>query len=193
VIYSSRTGNTKKVAEAVLSGLPEGTPILAAEDIHQTTEYDLIFMGYWVDKGTADSTAQEAMAKISGKLVAIFSTSGAYPDSHRAAASLKSGAACFGEDCTLLGAFICQGAVDPEFIEKAMRRPAHHHHAPSPERIQRWEDASTHPDATDLQKAVAFSRKTLEKAEEHLSLKGGKTIPSRLVVSRPAVPDRSTE
>lgn len=164
VIYSSRTGNTKKVAEAVLSGLPAGTPMIAAEDIQQVADYDLVFMGYWVDKGTADITAQRAMAKISGKLVAIFSTSGAYPESRQAKASQANGASCFGDGCTLLGSFICQGAVDPQFIERALDRPPDHHHAPTPERIQRWEDASTHPDQNDLDKAVAFSREILEKA-----------------------------
>ena len=166
VIYSSKTGNTKKVAEAVLSGLPDGTPMMAAEDIQQVAEYDLVFMGFWVDKGTADLTAREAMAKISGKMVAIFATAGAYPDSQHAKSSLAKGASCFGENCTVLGAFICQGAVDPGLIERAKRRPAGHHHALTPERIRRWNDARTHPDDTDLDNAVAFSRGILEKAEE---------------------------
>ena len=175
VIYSSRTGNTKKVAEAVLSGLPDGTPMIAAEDIRQVAEYDLVFMGYWVDKGTADITAQEAMAKISGKMVAIFSTSGAYPDSRPAKDSLANGASCFGEECTVLGAFICQGAVDPQLIDRAKQRPADHHHALTPERIQRWKDASTHPDGTDLDKAVAFSREVLEKAEDLIGVESRDT------------------
>ena len=175
VIYSSRTGNTKKVAEAVLSGLPDGTMMIAAEDIQQVAEYDLIFMGYWVDKGTADITAQEAMAKISGKMVAIFATSGAYPDSRHAKDSLANGASCFGEDCTVLGAFICQGAVDPQLIERARSRPADHHHALTPERIQRWNDASSHPDDTDLDKAVAFSRQILREAEDLIGVESGDT------------------
>ena len=173
VIYSSRTGNTKKVAEAVLSGLPKGTPMIPVEDIQQVAEYDLVFMGYWVDKGTADITAQEAMAKISGKMVAIFATSGAYPDSRHAKDSLANGASCFGEDCTVLGAFICQGAVDPQLIERARRRPADHHHALTPERVQRWKDASTHPDDTDLDKARAFSREVLQKSEDFIDVESG--------------------
>jgi hypothetical protein len=159
----------------MVSGLPDGTPMIAAEDIQQVADYDLVFMGYWVDKGTADVTAQEAMAKISGKMVAIFATAGAYPDSRHAKDSLENGASCFGEDCTVLGAFICQGAVDPQLIERAKSRPADHHHALTPERIQRWDDASTHPDDTDLDKAVAFSKEILEKAEKLIGGKGGET------------------
>jgi len=170
VIYSSRTGNTKKVAEAVLSGLPEGTPMIAAKDIPQVVEYDVVFMGYWVDKGTADITAQEAMAKISGKMVAIFSTAGAYPDSRHARDSLENGASCLGKDCIVLGAFICQGAVDPELIEQAKQRPTDHHHALSLERIQRWKDASTHPNGTDLENALAFTREIVENVEKLIAM-----------------------
>ena len=173
VIYSSNTGNTKQVAEAVLSVLPDGTPMIAAENLQGVAEYDLVFMGYWVDKGTADITAREAMAKISGKMVAIFATAGAYPDSRHARESLERGASCFGEGCTVLGTFICQGAVDPQLIERARLRPPDHHHALSPERVKRWNDASTHPDETDLDEAVAFSRDILEKAENLIRVEGG--------------------
>ncbi len=166
VVYSGRTGNTKKVAEAVLSSLPDGTPMVAAEDVRHVSEYDRVFMGYWVDKGTADLSAQAAMAKISGKMVGIFATSGAYPDSRHALDSLRNGAACFGEGCTVLGTFICQGAVDPHLIERAKGRPADHHHALTLERVQRWRDASTHPDDMDLNNAADFSREILRKARK---------------------------
>jgi hypothetical protein len=112
------------------------------------------------------------MAKISGKMVAIFATAGAYPDSRHARDSLENGAACFGEDCIVLGAFICQGAIDPQLRERARSRPEDHHHALTPERIKRWEDASTHPDEKDLDDALAFSQEILKKAEE--SIGGGK-------------------
>ena len=171
VIYSSRTGNTKKVAEAVLSVLPEGTPMVAASDVGEMAEYDLVFMGYWVNKGTADTAAQEAMRKISGKMVAIFATAGTYPDSEHAQKSLKAGATCLGEGCMVLGTFICQGAVDPERIERAKMRPPDHRHPPTAERIKRWQDASTHPDDTDLENAVAFTRAVVQKANRLSSSK----------------------
>jgi len=146
--------------------------MVSAVDLDQVTDYDLVFMGYWVDKGTADATAQEAMAKIKGKPVAIFSTSGAYPDSQHAKASLERGASCFGKGCTVLGSFICQGAVDPEFIQRAMERPPDHHHAPSPERIKRWHDAASHPDETDLENATAFARGIMEGFVRSLTTEG---------------------
>lgn len=51
VLYSSRTGNTRKVAEAIASALPAGTPCLdltqpLPEDLDA---YDCVFLGYWVE------------------------------------------------------------------------------------------------------------------------------------------------
>ena len=59
VLYSSRTGNTKKVAEAIASALPAGTPCLPAAKAPSDIEtYDLVFMGYWVDRATANAEAR---------------------------------------------------------------------------------------------------------------------------------------
>ena len=52
VLYSSRTGNTKKVAQAVAGALPAGTPCLPVAEAPSDIEaYDLVFLGYWVDRG----------------------------------------------------------------------------------------------------------------------------------------------
>ena len=51
VIYSSLTGNTKQVAEAITSVLPEGTPCVAMSELPSDIEsYDLVFAGFWVDR-----------------------------------------------------------------------------------------------------------------------------------------------
>ena len=56
VIYSSLTGNTKQVAEAITSVLPAGTPpcVSMKEVPSDLSSYDLVFAGFWVDKGTAN-------------------------------------------------------------------------------------------------------------------------------------------
>ncbi len=165
VVYSSKTGNTKKVAEAVQAALPEGTPIRLAPEMSDISDFDLVYMGYWVDRGTADEAAREAMAKITGKKVALFATLGAYPDSDHAKESLEKGAACLGADCDVVGTFICQGAIDPALQERMRQFPPDHPHAVTPERLQRWKDASTRPDEEDCANAASFARETFAKAE----------------------------
>ena len=59
VIYSSLTGNTKQVAESITSVLPVGTPCVSMKELpSDLSSYDLVFAGFWVDKGTANKEAR---------------------------------------------------------------------------------------------------------------------------------------
>ena len=58
VVYSSRTGNTRKIAEAVAEALP-GCHLHPVEEAPQPEGYDLVAVGYWVDKGMPDDAAKK--------------------------------------------------------------------------------------------------------------------------------------
>ena len=57
VVYSSLTGNTKMVGEAIAEVLAPDCDIFKVEDNPNYADYDLVVVGYWVDKGTADAKA----------------------------------------------------------------------------------------------------------------------------------------
>jgi len=161
VIYSSKTGNTQKVADAILSGLPQNSAVYHVNEKPNAADFDFIFMGYWIDKGTADEEAVDYMKTITGKKVAQFVTLGAYPDSEHAKQSLVNGAACFGQNCEVVDSYICQGAIDPKLIEWMKQLDSDHPHAPNEARINRWKDASTRPNTEDLENAVTFAKRVL--------------------------------
>ena len=50
VVYSSKTGNTKKVAEAIYDALPEPKSIHPVEDTPSVDGVDFLVLGFWVDK-----------------------------------------------------------------------------------------------------------------------------------------------
>ena len=160
VIYSSKTGNTKKVATAIFKALPADSELYPVETAPEPENFDLIFMGYWVDKGTADKQAKKYMQTITNSKVAIFATLGAYPDSDHAKKSMEEGAACLGENCEVVSTFICQGVIAPELIEWMSKLPEDHPHAPDDARRQRWKDAVGKPDDSDLGNAAQFARET---------------------------------
>lgn len=155
VTYSSKTGNTRKIAEAIHQALPEAElyPVEEAPDAH---DYDLVFVGFWVDRGTADEQAAGYLRCISGKSVALFATLGAYPDSDHARESLDKAAQII-PNCLVVDRFICQGAVAPKLIAWMSQLPPEHPHAPDAARIQRWQDAERHPDETDLHNARTWA------------------------------------
>lgn len=173
VVYSSLTGNTRKVAEAIAEVFGEAADLFPVENAPLADNYDVIAVGFWVDRGTADAKAQAYLQTLHGKKVALFGTLGAYPDSDHAAKSMANAAALLADDNTLLGTFICQGKVNPRLIEKFKDLPAGHPHAMSPEREARHREAAKHPDATDLLNAQALFREIARKAATHDGEGGG--------------------
>ena len=164
VVYSSRTGNTKKVGEAIAAALPEGTPAIPVQQVPaDLPDYECVFLGFWVDRGQADKDAADLLPKLRNKHVALFATLGADPHSPHAAESLMKAAQLLPEGKEPAGKFICQGAVDPKVIEMMYKMfPKGHVHGQSAERDALHAEAAKHPDEADLAAARAFAKETME-------------------------------
>lgn len=159
ITYSTLTGNTKKVCEAAAEAFFN----VEIKDISEVSslDYDLIIVGAWIDKGTADMKALKFIEALKKKKVAFIFTLGAYPDSQHAMDCIVRIKELFekGEN-EVLGHYHCQGAVDPKLIEMMKTKfGPDHPHGPNPERIKRWEDASKHPDENDLKNAYNYFKK----------------------------------
>ena len=159
IVYSSQTGNTKMVAEAIHSIAPEGAEIFPVEDMPNADNYDVVAAGFWVDKGTSDKKATEYLQTIKNKKVALFATAGVSPDTDHAKKSLANAAKNLDESNTIIGTFICQGKIDPKLLEAFKQFPKGHPHAITPERLERHKQASTHPDENDLVNAKEAFKK----------------------------------
>ena len=74
IIFSSLTGNTKKLADTIRAVLPAedcdyfGAP--KAEELHS----EILYIGFWTDKGNADSATLELLSKLRDKKVFLFGT-----------------------------------------------------------------------------------------------------------------------
>jgi len=161
VVYSSKTGNTKKVAEAVVNGIASEVKLYSVEDKIHIEKYDFVFCGFWIDKGKPNTEAAEFMATLCNKKVALFATLGAYPDSQHAKDSLENSKNCLGDNCEVVDSFICQGAIAPKLIRWMSSLPTDHPHSPDKQRVKRWKDASSHPDKKDLDNAKEFAANVL--------------------------------
>jgi menaquinone-dependent protoporphyrinogen IX oxidase len=161
IAYSSKTGNTRKLAEAIHLALPDADlcPISSAPN---PDKYDLVLAGFWVEAENANEEMRGYLKKLGGKPAALFATLGAYPDSDHAAASLKAAEKEI-PDANVVSTFICQGAIDPDMIEWMEHLPADDANAPTESRRKLWKDAETHPDEKDVQNAVAWAKAVVEK------------------------------
>lgn len=75
VLYSSETGRTKKLAEAVRSVLPVNTDFLPMEQAPEHfDDYDIVFVGVWFLNLRLDEKSRSVLPRLKAKKVAIFAT-----------------------------------------------------------------------------------------------------------------------
>lgn len=152
--YSSKTGNTKKVAEAILKSLPEGTDFFEVTQVKNADIYDSIVVGFWIDKALPNKEALEFIKTIRNKKTGYFFTLGAYTNSEHAKECHKNIEKLLTENGnTVLRGFCCQGKIDPALTQMFMSFPKGHPHYMDEERRKRHEQAAKHPDEEDLKKA----------------------------------------
>jgi flavodoxin len=73
VVYSSQSGNTKKLADAVYESIADEKEILSVEEAPAPENYDFIVLGFWLKAGKPDPKAQEYLPKIGkGKKVSFL-------------------------------------------------------------------------------------------------------------------------
>ncbi len=152
VVYSSRTGNTRMIAEAVHSAMPEGTDIFPVQDAPDPSGYDVIALGFWVDKGAPDDAMARYMDRVRGKSVGLFGTLGAWPDSDHARESMQKAVERVPGN-RVLGTFICQGKVDPKLLAAMAKMGGGNPHPMTEERKARIEEAAKHPNEADCDAA----------------------------------------
>lgn len=165
IAYSSRTGNTKKIAEALASTAPEGSLLSRVEDHPNGDDYDVIFAGYWLDRGAPDGNAKTFLRSLHGKRIVLFETLGASPTSEHAYAAFANAGKFLTEDNQILGVLAFQGAVDPALIEMMKKMPpgsAHH----SAEMEAATHEAAKHPNKEDLAAAAAYMKAFVEKYQK---------------------------
>lgn len=154
VTYSSRTGNTKKLAEGIYEGITqENKEILPIREVTSLEEYDVVLVGYWVDKAGPNEEARKFMETMEGKKVGIFATLAYWPDSQHAWDSLTNGEAVVKEKNTVIGRYICQGKLDEKIIAMFEKLPADNPHSVNDEKRKRYKVAQQHPSIADIEKA----------------------------------------
>ncbi|RRD40414.1 flavodoxin [Leptotrichia sp. OH3620_COT-345] len=157
VIYSTLTGNTRKIAEAiyeVISGEKKIADVKDIINIDKLEKYDKIIFGYWVDKGDADERIKKIMEKVKNKTVGAFGTLGAEPESEHAKKCMEKVKEFLEKNGNKVEReFICRGAIDPKLLDKFRKIGMSGHHASTPENERRWAEAAKHPDENDCENA----------------------------------------
>jgi flavodoxin len=158
VTYQSRTGNTKKVAEAIFKAIPEPKEIKPIKEATSLEGYNLIFLGFPVHGSGPNEKARSYLeGKTKGKRIALFITHAAPEDAPEIPSSIQKFRDAAGK-ADIIDAFNCQGQLS-RMVKTLMRL--------SPSRqIREWainDSSKGQPDAKRLEKATLFAEKVMKK------------------------------
>ena len=166
IVYSSCTGNTRKVAEALAD--TSGLPCFPVRIAPEPDDFDILALGFWVRKGLPDARALRYMERVRGKHVFFFGTLGAWPHSDHARRCMAATHEILqAGGNTVVDGFLCQGRVNPQVVAASQRKGGH---PLSPERLARLREAARHPDATDLAAARLHWQRSLQKQTASFSV-----------------------
>lgn len=146
IVYSSRTGNTALLAQAIREALPAGDCLYFGAPDARALDADTIYVGFWTDKGTCDETIASFLQSISGQKIFLFGTAG-FGGAPAYFAQILDRVQQNLKIADVVGSYMCQGKM-PEAVrsrylamEENPRRTA---------MLENFEQALSHPDAQDL-------------------------------------------
>lgn len=159
VAYMSKTGNTKKVAEAILEALDCDKEIMPIDQVVDISGYDLSFLGFPVQRFGPDPKTVRLLQKHCqpGRDVALFVTHAAPEDEEQLPQWLE-GFRTAAARANIVGMFDCQGQ-----LSKGMKRIMSLLPMRGLRQMAKRDNSQGQPDATRLARARAFARETLEK------------------------------
>lgn len=151
VTYFTRTGNTRRIAEAIHEALGRNPDLLPMDKVKDLGAYGLAFIGFPVQSHSLPYKVEEFLKTIpAGMRIALFSTHGSLPGMRLSREALEYATVLVAK-ARLLGTFSCRGKVSMQALEVLSRSPEH----------EAWAEmaasASTHPDEHDIADAKAFA------------------------------------
>jgi flavodoxin len=144
VVYSSQSGNTRKLAEAVFDALPGEKALYPVDEAPDPSDYGFIAVGFWLMGGKPDPKSSEYLGKIGEKPLFLFATHGAGTGSDHAIHAMEL-AKSLASESDIRGTYSCQGEVNPKVIEKASKKPE------PPVWLADAPDADGHPNDADIE------------------------------------------
>jgi flavodoxin len=156
VAYMSRTGNTKKVAEAIYDEIPQPKEIKRIEDVTSLEGYDLSFLGFPIHASGPDKQVKAFLeTHVKDRTIALFITHAA-PDGAPPVQGWIQKFKDAAVEANIIDVFECQGQAS-RLIKTIMllnRNPGVRASARS---------SQGQPDATRLERARTFAIETINK------------------------------
>lgn len=162
VIYSSRTGNTEKVAAAIKEKAEKQELVYFGHPEDNIPQADIYFIGSWTDKGDGSSETISFIEGLKNKKVAFFGTAGFGGSEEyyrRLAQRIKNH---LDESVEVVDCFYCQGRMPVQVRERYVKMLTENpDDADLKISIKNFDEALSHPDKADLENAGSWAESVL--------------------------------
>lgn len=147
IVYSSKTGNTRRLAETIRDVLLTESCLYFGAPDDAVLAADRIYVGFWTDKGTCDADTAAFLSRLTGQQVFLFGTAG-FGGAPEYFDKILSAAQQHLPGCVAVcGSYMCQGKMPLavrtryEQMEESPRRQL---------MLDNFDAALSHPDENDL-------------------------------------------
>ena len=171
IVYNSKGGNTRMVAEALRDVLVEADVDATLTEVTSDTvqaaaqaaqDAEAVLAGFWCDKGSCTSEMANFLTGLVDARVFLFGTAGFGGEPAYFARILESVRAKLPETADYLGGAMCQGKMGPAVRQRYEAMLAE---KPGDPRIQsmiaNFDAASTHPNVADLEAITIAAKQSL--------------------------------
>ena len=153
IIFSSLTGNTKKLADTIHEMLPHDKCDYFGENDSRVPQSDLLYIGFWTDKGNADHKTLELLAKLKNKKIFLFGTAGFGGSDVYFKKILEQVRQSIDSSNVVIGEYMCQGKMPLSVRERYIKmKESPEHPANLDMLIKNFDSALSHPDREDLER-----------------------------------------
>lgn len=156
IVYSSRTGNTELLARTIREVLPPDDCIYLGEPNTNGTKTELIFVGFWTERGSCDEHTAAFLQRLRGKRIFLFGTAGFGGSPDYFAQIIAKVKEYIDSSNSTVGAYMCQGKMP-----LAVRRRYEALLSENPKMqkmIDNFDQALSHPNTADLEQLKQLVR-----------------------------------
>lgn len=153
IVCTSKTGNTKQLADVIQSSLPEEKVIYAGIPQAEALQADRIYVGFWTDKGTCCTEIKDFLKLAKDKEIFLFGTCGFGGSEAYFQKVLTAVKKNIDASNTIVGTYMCQGKMPQSVKDRYLKMKKSPVPIPNVDQmIANFDAALTHPDEQDLEK-----------------------------------------
>lgn len=163
IVYSSLTGNTRIIAEVIKDTLKKDLCVYCGGiDGVVSDNIDIIFIGFWVNKGSCPDEIRHYLKSLKNQKIALFGTAGFGGSDRYFKTIFEDVKSYISKSNSIIGNFMCQGKMTQNVLKRYSKMlDKQPNNTEILGMINNYNNALSHPDENDMDEARIYAEKIL--------------------------------